>query len=118
MLRVRMVGLALLGALLLSGSSAMAQESSFLGRSEVSLQGTGFFTKDSQGNGINQHSTNTGGGLNSYPQHLYRWLSAGTRYGSSRNKPKNLTPRRAFYCPAQLTSAHRGPLCDAPRGCA
>ncbi len=80
MLRVRMVGLALLGALLLSGSSAMAQESSFLGRSEVSLQGTGFFTKDSQGNGINQHSTNTGGFLISYRYHLYRWLSADASY--------------------------------------
>src|SRR5919198_957718 len=36
---------------------AAAQES----RSEISLQGTGFFTKDTTGQGITQRSTNTGG---------------------------------------------------------
>jgi len=37
--------------------SAVAQET----RSEISLQGTGFFTKDSGGNGIQDHVSNTGG---------------------------------------------------------
>ena len=32
-------------------------------KQEVSLQGTGFFTKDSQGRGISQHATDTGGFL-------------------------------------------------------
>src|SRR5260221_14672827 len=102
MLRVRMVGLALLGALLLSGSSAMAQESSFLGRSEVSLQGTGFFTKDSQGNGINQHSTNTGGVLINYCYHLYCWLSAEANYGYPPNNPPNFNSSGGFCCQAQM----------------
>jgi len=63
MARPRTLVSALLGALLLSASAAMAQESDWRGRNEVSVQGTGFFTKDSQGNGLTQHSTNTGGVL-------------------------------------------------------
>ncbi len=114
MLRVRMVGLALLGALLLSGSSAMAQESSFLGRSEVSLQGTGFFTKDSQGNGINQHSTNTGGFLISYRYHLYRWLSADASYGYARNTQQNLTSVGAFDVQAKVRQATGALVVNAP----
>src|SRR5215469_4801653 len=42
--------------------SAVAQET----RSEISIQGTGFFTKDSDGNGVRNHVTNTGGFLISY----------------------------------------------------
>lgn len=115
MLRVRMVGLALLGALLLSGSSAMAQESSFLGRSEVSLQGTGFFTKDSQGNGINQHSTNTGGFLISYRYHLYRWLSADASYGYARNTQQNFTSGGALDVQANLHQATGALVVNLPR---
>ena len=63
MARPRTLVSALLGALLLSASAAMAQESDWRGRNKVSVQGTGFFTKDSQGNGLTQHSTNTGGVL-------------------------------------------------------
>jgi hypothetical protein len=36
----------------------MAQEGRW---QEISVQGTGFFTKDSSGDGINQHATDTGG---------------------------------------------------------
>jgi opacity protein-like surface antigen len=114
MLRARMFGLALLGALLLSGSSAMAQESSFLGRNEVSLQGTGFFTKDSQGNGINQHSTNTGGFLISYRYHLYRWLSADASYGYARNTQQNLTSIGAFNVQAKVHEATGALVVNTP----
>jgi hypothetical protein len=40
-------------------STSVAQES----RSEISLQGTGFFTKDTTGNSTTEQSTNTGGFL-------------------------------------------------------
>jgi hypothetical protein len=45
-------------------------------RSEISLQGTGFFTKDSTDQGTLQRSTNTGGFLVGYRYHFNRWLSA------------------------------------------
>jgi len=82
----------LLGALLLFASAAMAQESEWRGRNEVSVQGTGFLTKDSQGNGLTQHSTNTGGFLVSYRYHFYRWLAADASYGYARNTQQNFTP--------------------------
>lgn len=74
-------------AILLSASGAMAQEQ----RQEVSVQGTGFFTKDSNGNGINQHSTDTGGILASYRYHFNRWLAADASYGYDRNTQQNFT---------------------------
>ncbi len=68
-------------AILLSVSGATAQEQ----RQEVSIQGTGFFTKDSNGNGVNQHATDTGGLLVSYRYHFNRWLAADASYGYDRN---------------------------------
>src|SRR5258705_9888858 len=114
MSRARMLVLALLGALLLSGSSAMAQESSFLGLNEVSLQGTGVFTKDSQGNGINQHSTNTGGFLIRYRYHMYKWLSADASYGYARNTQQNLTSAGAFDVQATVHQATGALVVNSP----
>jgi outer membrane immunogenic protein len=61
--------------------TAVAQES----RSEISLQGTGFFTTDTEGNGVRDHVTNTGGFLFGYRYSLNRWLSAEANYGYDRN---------------------------------
>ena len=66
---------------LLLGVSAVAQES----RSEISLQGTGFFTKDASGQGITERSTNIGGFLVGYRYSLTRWLAAEAVYGYDRN---------------------------------
>jgi opacity protein-like surface antigen len=63
------------------GASAAAQES----RSEISLQGTGFFTKDTTGQGTTQHSTDTGGFLVGYRYHFNRWLAGEGVYGYGRN---------------------------------
>ena len=60
---------------------ASAQEA----RSEISVQGTGFFTKDSTGQGTTQRGTETGGFLIGYRYHLNRWLAAETVYGYDRN---------------------------------
>ena len=57
-------------------------------RNEVSVQGTGFFTKDSSGNGISRTTTNTGGLEVGYRYHLNRWFSAEANYGFDRNTQK------------------------------
>src|SRR5258706_13162652 len=73
--------LAVVGVLALSSVNAVAQEI----RSEISLQGTGFFTKDADGNGIRQHATDTGGFLVGYRYNFNRWLAAEANYGYDRN---------------------------------
>jgi hypothetical protein len=61
--------------------AARAQES----RSEVSAQATGFFTKDSSGQGVSRTATNTGGLMVGYRYHINRWLSAEGNYGFHRD---------------------------------
>jgi opacity protein-like surface antigen len=72
---------AIVGVLALVSLTAVAQET----RSEISLQGTGFFTKDADGNGIGQHATDTGGFLIGYRYSINRWLAAEANYGYDRN---------------------------------
>ena len=74
----------ILTSVLLLTVSALAQEV----RNEVSVEGTGFFTKDATGNGISRTTTNTGGLLLGYRYHLNRWLSAEANYGFDRNTQK------------------------------
>jgi opacity protein-like surface antigen len=87
MIRLKMLVTGLFVALLFT-SPSMAQE---LLRNEVSAQGTGFLTKDSQGNGIRQHTTDSGGLLVSYRFHFNRWLAADGSYGYTRNTLQNFT---------------------------
>jgi hypothetical protein len=68
-------------AFLLAAAAAFGQES----RAEVSVQGTGFFTKDSSGNRTFQKGTESGGLLVGYRRRIYRWISAEAVYGYSRN---------------------------------
>ncbi len=63
---------------------AAAQEE----RSEISLQGTGVFTRDTSGNGISRAATDTGGFLVGYRYRINRWLSAEGNYGFDRNTQK------------------------------
>jgi outer membrane immunogenic protein len=65
----------------LMSMSAFAQED----RSEISVQGTGFFTKNSDGKGIRDHATETGGVLVGYRYNITRWLAAEANYGYDRN---------------------------------
>ena len=69
------------GVTALQPMTAVAQEV----RSEISVQGTGFFTKDSDANGIQNHVTNTGGFLIGYRYNINRWLAAEANYGFDRN---------------------------------
>jgi hypothetical protein len=54
----------------------------------VSAQGTGFFTKDSDGRGISRTTTNTGGFILGYRYPINRWLSALWNYGFDRDSQK------------------------------
>ena len=71
------------GLLLMVSMTAVAQE--IQSRSSVSVQGTGWFTKDSSNNGIQNHSTDSGGVLIGYRYGINRWLAAEGNYGWSRN---------------------------------
>jgi opacity protein-like surface antigen len=73
-----------LASILLFTIAATAQEV----RNEVSVQGTGFFTKDSNGNGVSRTTTKTGGLEVGYRYHINRWLSAEANYGFDRNTQK------------------------------
>lgn len=94
----------LAGALALLAPMAIAQDEE-AGRHEVIVQGTGFFTKDSTGNGISQHSTDTGGFLASYRFHFNRWLAADATYGYARNTLLNSTPTGAFNVQSNIHQA-------------
>jgi opacity protein-like surface antigen len=82
--QMRRTAIMLAGFVILLALSAPAQES----RSEISLQGTGFFTRDTSGQGISRTSTDTGGFLVGYRYHINRWLAAEGDYGFDRNTQK------------------------------
>jgi hypothetical protein len=78
---MRTVVIMLATSALLLGVDAMAQES----RSEISLQGTGFFSTDTAGQSTTERTTNTGGFLVGYRYNLTRWLAGEAVYGYDRN---------------------------------
>jgi opacity protein-like surface antigen len=96
-------------ALLLSTYVA-AQES----RSEISLQGTGFFTKDASGNGNLQRGTDTGGILVGYRYHFNRWIAAETVYGYDRNTQQFFTPAGFSRVQANVHQATGGLVVSLP----
>ncbi len=83
----------LLGSIVLTLTLAAAAQEN---RSEISLQGTGFFTRDSTGNGTAYSTTETGGLLATYRYHLNRWISAEGVYGYDLNSQKYLLSSGAF----------------------
>jgi opacity protein-like surface antigen len=70
--------------LLLLALGAPAQES----RSEISLQGTGFFTNDTSGQGVSRSTSDTGGFSVGYRYRIKGWLAAEGNYGFDRNTQK------------------------------
>jgi opacity protein-like surface antigen len=117
MARARMLGLALVGMLSLSPSAAKGQdsESGWLGRNEVSVQGTGFFTRNSQGNGLSQHSTDAGGFLLGYRFHFNSWLAADASYGYARNTQETFTSGGASNVQANVHQATGAFVVTIPR---
>jgi opacity protein-like surface antigen len=78
---MRRTAIMLAGFIILLSLGATAQEN----RSEISLQGTGFFTQKTGGQGISRTTTNTGGLLVGYRYHFNRWLSGEANYGYDRD---------------------------------
>jgi opacity protein-like surface antigen len=114
--RSRMLVSALLGALLLvCASNVVAQESESDGTNEVSVQGAGFFTKDSQGNGLAQHSTDAGGFLFSNRYHINSWLAADGNYGYARNTQENFTSDGSLDVQANVHQATGALVVTVPR---
>jgi len=108
---IRKVVVATILGVLVCASGAIAQEGRW---QEISVQGTGFFTKDSSGNGINQHATDTGGFLLSYRYHFNRWLAADASYGYARNTQQNLTSSSQFGVQANVHQATGALVVTAP----
>ena len=98
----RLLSTGFFAAVLLSASTALAQEGRW---QEVGIQGTGFFTKDSTGSGLNQHSTDTGGLLVNYRYHFNRWLAAEASYGYDRNTQQNFSSAGASNVQANAHQA-------------
>jgi outer membrane immunogenic protein len=73
--------LVIIAAVVTVAVGSVAQE----GRSEISLEGSGFYTKVSSGQGTTQRSTDTGGLTLGYRYHFNRWLAAEGNYGFDRN---------------------------------
>ena len=92
----------MVAAVFIMAAGAVAQE----GRSEISLQGTGVFTKDSTGQGNTQRATQTGGFLVGYRYHFNRWLAAEAAYGYNRNSQHFLVPGE-FSRSGQRAPGHR-----------
>src|SRR3984885_7106473 len=78
---MRRTAIILASFVLVLALGATAQES----RSEVTVQGTGFFTQDTNGQGVSRTTTNTGGFLVGYRYHFNRWLSGEANYGYDRD---------------------------------
>src|SRR6201993_4587305 len=81
---MRRTAILLAGFAILMTVGATAQENG----SEISLQGTGFFTRDTNGRGISRSTTDTGGFQVGYRYNINRWLAAEANYGYDRNTQK------------------------------
>jgi len=105
MLRSKLFVPGLIAVALMVPFSARAQEQGTVLHNEVSVQGTGFFTKDSQQNGTQQHSTDTGGFLVAYRYHINGLLAAEASYGYDRNTQQSFTPGGNFAIQSNIHEA-------------
>ena len=89
---------------------ATAQEK----RSDFSVQGTGIFTQDVNGQDVFQHGTQTGGVLGSYRYHINSWLSAEAAYGWNRNSQLFSTPAGLARVRSDMHQATGGLVVNLP----
>jgi opacity protein-like surface antigen len=71
-------------------------------RSEISVQGSGLFTRNTTGNGTSYGTTESGGLLGTYRYHLNRWISVEGAYGYSLNTQKYSLSSGAFRIPSGI----------------
>src|SRR6266478_6473538 len=107
---MRRTAIMLAGFVILLTLGAMAQES----RSEVSLQGTGFFTRDTNGQGTSRTTTNTGGFLIGYRYHFNRWLAAEANYGFDRDTQKYFSSGGLSRVQSDVHAATAAAVIDLP----
>src|ERR1700676_1204970 len=81
---MRRTAIMLAGFIIFLTLGATAQEN----RSEISVQGTGFFTQATNRQRIPRTTTETGGFLVGYRYHFNRWLSGEANYGYDRDTQK------------------------------
>ena len=87
-MKFRSIAAVVFGVFFMFIASARADEHN---TQEVGVLGTGFFTKDSSSNVLNQHTTNSGGFLVSYRYHFNRWFGADVSYGWNRDTQQNIS---------------------------
>jgi opacity protein-like surface antigen len=97
-------------AVLVLSVGASAQET----RSEISLQGTGLFTKDTTGLGTTQRGTENGGLLVGYRYHFNRWLAAEGVYGYGRNTQQYFAPAGLSRIQTDIHQATGGLVVNLP----
>jgi len=95
----------------LFAATSKAQE---LPPNEVSVQGIGFFTKDSNNNQVTQHTTDSGGLLVSYRNRFSRLFGADLSYGYTRNTQQNLTSAGAFNVQSNIHQTTAALLAHTP----
>ncbi|HWX54681.1 MAG TPA: outer membrane beta-barrel protein [Verrucomicrobiae bacterium] len=100
----------ILAAVSLLSVDASAQEM----RSEISVQDTGIFTNDSNGQGVLQQGTQTGGVLGGYRYRINRWLSAEAVYGWNRNSQLFSTPAGFARVQSDMHQATGGLVVNLP----
>jgi opacity protein-like surface antigen len=98
-------------ATLLFAATSRAQE---LPPNEVSVQGAGFFTKNSDNNGVRQRTTDAGGLLISYRNNFSRLFGADLSYGYTRNTQRNFTPAGAFRVQSNVHQTTAALVAHAP----
>jgi len=96
--------LGVMTGLVLFATAAMAQVEQ---PSQISFQGTGLFTKDSNTDSASQRATNSGGLLVGYSYQFNNWAGVEGNYGYSRNTQnffRNIRPIRHTH---GLPRSHR-----------
>jgi len=91
----------LAAVLVLFGISSWAQEV----RNEVTVQGSGFFNKQTTDGGTTNEPTNSGGVMAGYRSNLRKWLAAEGDYDYFRNGQKFLTSSGATFIPMNVHAA-------------
>jgi len=87
--------------LVLFGISSWAQEF----RHEVTVQGSGFFNKETTDGGITNQPTNSGGVMVGYRFNLKNWLAVEGDYDYFRNSQKFMTSSDTTFIPMNVHAA-------------
>ncbi len=110
-MKFRSIAAVVFGALFMFTASARADEGH---TQEVGVQGTGFFTKDSSSNVLNQHTTNSGGFLVSYRYHFNRWFAADVSYGWNRDTQQNISSTGSLNVQSNVHQTTVAAVMDLP----